>query len=133
MMKRFCQFSLPFLLNLLMLFFLFCPTSSQADAADDWWDEAWPYRIPVNTGGSGVAQVSIDFTAAFNTLGLNGALLDVRSIRVVPYTGNTPGTPVDYQESYSVLLEDGEEGDPTAFESNGVRWNATDGSVSRDN
>ncbi len=121
------------LLCLLSLCLFSPPLPSQADAADAWWSDAWPYRIPVTVSGSGVAQVSVDFTAAFNTLGLNGALLDVRSLRVVPYTGATPGTPVAYEESYSFLLEDGEESDPTAYQSNGVLWRATDGPVSRDN
>ena len=77
-----------------------------ADAADDWWDDAWPYRIPVTVSGSGVAQVSIDFTTAFKTLGLNGALLDVRSLRVVPYNGVTPGAPLAHDETYCTMLED---------------------------
>jgi hypothetical protein len=59
-------------------------TPAQADAADAWWDEAWPYRVPVTVGGGGIAQVAIDFTVAFDALGLNGALLDLRSLRVVP-------------------------------------------------
>lgn len=86
----------------------FPPLPAHADAADAWWDTAWPYRIPVTVSGSGVAQVSLNFTTLFNTLGLNGGLLDLRSIRVVPYTGNTPGAPVPYAETYSRLLHDAE-------------------------
>jgi hypothetical protein len=82
------------------------PTPARADPADAWWDEAWPYRIPVTVSGGGVAQVSIDFSAAFSTLGLPGALLDVRSLRLVPYQAGAPGTPIAYAESYSTMLED---------------------------
>ncbi|GAB4451301.1 MAG: hypothetical protein Kow0031_33880 [Anaerolineae bacterium] len=92
------------LLGLLVLWL--SPPVSRADAADEWWDEAWPYRIPVTVSGSGVAQVSINFTSAFAALGLNGALLDVRSLRVVPYSGTTPGAPIPYAESYSTMLDD---------------------------
>jgi hypothetical protein len=27
------------------------PTLTQADAADAWWDNAWPYRLPVTVSG----------------------------------------------------------------------------------
>jgi hypothetical protein len=64
--------------------------------------------LPVNVSGSGVASASINFTAQFNTLGLNHALLDLRSVRVVPYTGGVPGTPLPYAETYSTLLTNSE-------------------------
>ncbi len=57
----------------------------QADIVDAWWDVDWPYRVPVTVEGTGVASVNLDFTLLFDTLGLNDALLDLRSIRVVPY------------------------------------------------
>ncbi len=82
--------------------------SRPADASDAWWSEGWPYRIRVDVGGSGIASASINFTTQLNTLGLNHALLDLRSVRVVPYTGNMPGAPVPYAESYSAMLNDGE-------------------------
>jgi hypothetical protein len=44
-------------------------------AQDEWWDEAWPYRVPVTVSGSGTVQAGIDFTSTFSALGLNGALL----------------------------------------------------------
>ncbi|MBN2004249.1 MAG: DUF4091 domain-containing protein [Anaerolineae bacterium] len=84
------------------------PRSLQAAPADGWWDVAWPYRVPVTVGGSGVAQASLNFTTMFDALGLNGGLLDLRSIRVVPYYGSTPGAPIPYAETYSHLLHDAE-------------------------
>ncbi|MCG3212655.1 MAG: hypothetical protein FOGNACKC_06330 [Anaerolineae bacterium] len=91
-----------------LLVVLLSPPVSRANAADSWWDDAWPYRIPVTVSGSGVAQVSINFTSAFATLGLNGGLLDVRSLRVVSYNGTSPGAAIPYAESYSVMLHDAE-------------------------
>jgi len=79
-----------------------------ADAGDTWWNASWPYRLRVDVSGSGVASASIGFTTQFNALGLNYALLDLRSVRVVPYNGNSPGAPISYAESYSVMLNDGE-------------------------
>ncbi len=86
----------------------YAPLPAQAAPNDLWWDTAWPYRIPITVSGSGVAEVSLNFTTLFNTLGLNGGLLDLRSIRVVPYYGNTPGAPIAYAETYSRLLHDAE-------------------------
>jgi hypothetical protein len=83
-------------------------------SADPWWDSAWPYRIPVTASGSGVVSAGIDFSVAFAALGLNHALLDLRSIRVVPYSAGspaapaTPGAPLPYAETYSAMLNDGE-------------------------
>jgi hypothetical protein len=62
----------------------------------------------VTVSGDGIAQASIDFTAQINALGLNHGLLDLRSIRIVPYSGYTPGSPIPYAESYSTMLHDGE-------------------------
>ena len=80
------------------------PTPALADPADAWWDTAWPYRLQVNVSGNGVASASINFTTQFNTLGQNHAPLDLRSVRVVPYTGGVPGAPLPYAETYSTLL-----------------------------
>jgi hypothetical protein len=77
-------------------------------AGDAWWDAGWPYRIRVDVSGSGIASASINFSTQLGALGLNHALLDLRSVRVVPYTGSTPGSPLPYAESYSAMLHDGE-------------------------
>ena len=34
-----------------ILALLLSPPVSRADAADDWWDDGWPYRIPVTVSG----------------------------------------------------------------------------------
>ena len=82
---------------------------SRSAAAQDWWDTAWPYRIEVAATGAGVAEASIDFGAELAALGLNRAILDVRSIRVVPYDGTTPLDVVPHAETYSVLLDDADD------------------------
>ena len=107
------------------------PAPLHADAADVWWDVAWPYRIPVTVSGSGTAQVSINFTTTFDALGLNAALFDVRSLRVVPYNGTTPGTPVPYAESYSTMLEDAES-PQIGWHDSGVYWTVNDGTATAD-
>ncbi len=107
------------------------PAPALAGAGDGWWDDAWPYRIPVTVSGSGVAQVSIDFTAAFAALGLNDGLLDVRSLRVVPYDGTSPGAPVPYAESYSTVLDDADH-PQIGWSSSGVYWTVNDGGAQAD-
>lgn len=102
-----------------------------ADADDAWWNQDWPYRIPVSVDGSGVAEVSADFSQAFATLGMPGALLDIRSIRMVPYQGGVPQDPIPYQETYSTLLEDAES-PQIGWHPSGVYWQVNDGSASPD-
>ena len=130
-MKHFSFFTLVLLIGLLTLSHFVAPTPIQAGATDAWWEDAWPYRVPVTVSGSGVAQASIDFTAAFNALGLDGALLDLRSLRVVPYDGSTPGTPLPYEETYSTMLEDAD-APQIGWRGSGVYWTVNDGQAQAD-
>jgi len=75
---------------------------------DTWWDADWPYRVPVTVDGDGNASVNLDFTQLFADLGLNDSLLDLRSIRVVPYLSSIPGEPIPHEETYSILFIDAE-------------------------
>jgi hypothetical protein len=102
-----------------------------AGSGDEWWDEAWPYRVPVTVSGSGVAQVSIDFTAAFAALGLNGGLLDLRSIRVVPYVGGSPQSPVPHDETLSTVLTNADS-PQIDWHASGVYWTVNDGAAVAD-
>jgi hypothetical protein len=52
--------------------------------------------------------VLLNFSSLFEQLGLVGALLDLRSIRVVPVVAGTSLDPIPYQETYSTPLIDGE-------------------------
>jgi hypothetical protein len=97
-------------------------------ASDDWWDEAWPYRQRVEVSGEGIAEADIDFGSMLGVLGLNHALLDLRSVRVVPYTGGTPGAPIPYAETYSTMLDDAD--DPQiGWSPSGIYWTVNDGSA----
>ena len=79
-----------------------------AAGADAWWDEDWPYRVQLTVVETGAAAVRPDFTALFAQLGLPGALLDMDSIRIIPYTNGIPGKPIPYAETLSTLIMDGE-------------------------
>lgn len=96
-----------FLLSALLSFAL--PTKPVHASGDDlWWDEDWPYRVQLSTTGDGAKAVQPDFTALFAQLGLPGALLDLASIRIVPYTDGAAGEPVPYEENLSTVIMDGE-------------------------
>jgi hypothetical protein len=123
-----CLIGLFFALTLLDHVF---PVSARALDSDLWWNDGWPYRIGVTVKGAGVAKVSIDFTSAFKALGLNEALLDVRSIRVVRYRGKKPVASVAYQETYSTMLEDAEN-PQIGWSDSGVYWTVNDGSAQAD-
>lgn len=76
------------------------------ETTDFWWDDDWPYRVQVITDGSGITSGNLNFTALFDELGLPQALLNLDSIRVIPYQGGVPGSPIPYQETYSTLFLD---------------------------
>jgi len=78
----------------------------RAVSFDTWWDETYPYRLSVSVDSSGIAAVSVNFSDEFTALGRESTLLDVRSIRVVPYRDGVPGDPIPYEETYSTLLID---------------------------
>jgi len=120
-----------FLISLMLAFSALPAPAVRSDAADSWWDDAWPYRIPVTVTGNGIAQVSVDFTAAFAMLGLDSALLDIRSLRVVPYSEGTPGTPLPYAESYSTMLDDAD-APQIGWSGSGTYWTVNDGSATAD-
>ncbi len=120
-----------FLLAAVSAAILFASSSALADSSDEWWDDAWPFRIPVTVSGAGIVSVSVDFTSVFSQLGLNEPLLDVRSIRVVPCAGVSAGDPIPHRETYGAMLEDAE--DPNiGWASSGVYWNVNDGEAQGD-
>jgi len=103
-----------------VFFHLFVLSAAVTEGAV-WWDKGWPYRIKSEVTGSGIVSATIDFTDEFSDLGLNSALLDIRSIRVIPYYGSTPGEPIDYAETYSSILENAD--DPQiGWHSSGIYW-----------
>ncbi len=55
----------------------------------------------------------------------------MRSLRVVPYTGATPGSPLPYQESYSTVL-DNADAPQIGWSGSGVYWTVNDGSAQAD-
>lgn len=100
-------------------------------AQDEWWDEGWPYRLRTEVAGQGIVQAQIDFGAALVGLGLNYPLLDLRSIRVVPYADGKPGSPLPYAETYSTMLDDADS-PQIGWHSSGVYWTVNDGSAEAD-
>lgn len=80
----------------------------QADLPDPWWDSNWPYRIAMDVDSPGAAAVALNFSSLFTQIGLSGALLDLHSLRVVPYRNGAAGEAVPYDETYSTLIMDGE-------------------------
>jgi hypothetical protein len=106
--------------------------SPWGEATDAWWDDRWPYRLRVDASGDGIAGSDINFSTVFDALGLNHALLDLRSLRVVPYSSSgIPGEPIPYAETYSTTLEDAD--DPQiGWHASGVYWTVNDGSATGD-
>lgn len=99
-------FTIIYLITLLSFVFPAKPVHASSD--DPWWDEDWPYRVRLSTTGDGTTAVHPDFTALFAQLGLPNALLDLASIRIVPYMDGAAGEPVPYEETLSTLIMDGE-------------------------
>lgn len=98
-----------YLLIISLLFGIFRFSTShpvRAETGDEWWNQDWPYRVGVTVDSSSIVAAQLDFSQLFDDLGLVDALLDVRSIRVVPYQAGIPQEPVPYQETYSELLID---------------------------
>ena len=97
------------IINLVALLFFTCPSIPVHAAEDDaWWNENWPYRVQLSISGTGPASVRPDFTDLFSQLGLPAVLLDLASIRIVPYTDGVAGEPVPYTETLSTIIIDGE-------------------------
>jgi len=105
--------------------------TTHADADDDWWNADWPYRIPVTVSGDGTLQVSINFSEAFDDMGLPGGLLDVRSIRVVPYAGTSFGEPIPYDETYTTMLDNTDSPQIGSGPAD-VYWTVNDGTAQAD-
>ena len=86
---------------------LFTPAQRQtvkAETPAPWWDDDWPYRVPITLSETGIVGASLNFSQLFSQSGLNEALLDLGSIRVIPYQNGIPGEPIPYQETYSTLI-----------------------------
>jgi hypothetical protein len=120
------------LVVLLLTSLLGIASASLVNAAEGWWNDSWPYRVQVNaSGGEGVVEVSLDFGAQFDALGLNHALLDIRSLRVVPVFANgQAGEPLPLAETYSRMLENAE--NPQIDGGSGVYWRVNDGEAEAD-
>ena len=112
--------------NLIFFLVLFSLISSSATAQDTWWDDSWPYRIPVSASGAGIVEATVDFGPVLNELGLNQGLLDLRSIRVVSCINQGCSDPILYKETYSIQFEDADE-PKIGFQSDGFFWFANDG------
>ncbi len=110
---------------------LLVASSVAAAPGDPWWDDGWPYRVEVTVAGSGVVSASIDFGATFAALGLNGAILDVRSLRVVPVTAGVPGAPISHAETYSTVL-DTADAPQIGWAASGVYWTGNDATLTPD-
>ncbi len=102
------------------------PTSPGA-TQDTWWDSDWPYRLRVEAFGTSIVEAQINFATALDDLGLNHALLDLRSIRIVPYDGHSPLAPLPYAETYSTMLDDADN-PQIGWSDSGVYWTVNDGS-----
>jgi len=123
--------------NNLIALIIFCtlfiphPYNALASDSDQWWNTDWPYRIPVNVNGIGVTEVTINFTETLDALGVDKGLIDIRSIRVIPYNNQLPGSSIAYAETYSVMLEDADN-PQIGWSDDGVYWQVNNGSAVAD-
>lgn len=116
---------------IIMMFFC-CPMKdSFAASSDQWWDEAWPYRVELNAANNGVIGATINFSTLLNQLGLNHGLLDIRSLRLIAYQNGIVLFSIPYQETYKTVLEDGDS-PQLSWSSSELYWSINDGYLEAD-
>ncbi|HEY9122526.1 MAG TPA: hypothetical protein VIM80_05980, partial [Brevefilum sp.] len=97
------------LLLIVLLSTLSCLQETFARAEDDWWDNQWPYRILLQVNEAGTVTNELNFSQEFEKLGISNALLDLRSLRLIPTTAGTPGNPIPFEETFSQIISDADE------------------------
>ncbi len=94
----------------ILLILSFCPLTGShkihATAGDAWWDSDWSYRTALQVSETGDVSINLNFSELFDQLGLVDSLLDLRSLRVIPYIDGIPGDPVPFEETFSQLIID---------------------------
>ena len=97
----------------LLLTLLFCliivSEETHASTNDLWWDRNWHFRIPLQVSEPGTVENTLNFSQILVDMGLEDALLDLRSLQVIPYIDGIPGEPVPFEETFSQLLTDADE------------------------
>lgn len=76
---------------------------------DDWWNHQWPYRILLQVNEAGTITNELNFSQEFAKLGISNALLDLRSLRLIPTTAGIPGDPIPFEETFSQIISDADE------------------------
>lgn len=79
---------------------------THAIANDDWWDQHWSYRLPLQFSEPGSVSNTLNFAQILDDRGLFNAIIDIRSLQVVPYIDGLPGEPVAFEETFSQLITD---------------------------
>lgn len=79
---------------------------THAIANDDWWDQHWSYRLPLQFSEPGSVSNTLNFAQILDDRGLFNAIIDIRSFQVVPYIDGLPGKPVAFEETFSQLITD---------------------------
>jgi hypothetical protein len=82
---------------------------TQANTKDEWWDHHWTYRIPLEITEIGPVSNTLNFSQILNDFGLLNAIIDLRSLQVVPYIDGMPGEPVPFEETFSHLIIDADQ------------------------